>query len=394
VVDCLGDGGLTVEIHDERNHGRSVEVSFVGSLRADQQKVVGVALAHESGVISAPTGFGKTLLACAILASRKVNTLILVHRGQLLDHWRTQIQTHLGISKKEIGVFGKGRKRPTGLIDVATIQSLYQGQKVDPMIAEYGQIIVDECHHVSAFSFEQVLRSAPARYVLGLTATPIRRDGLHPIMFMQCGPLRVKVKRDKDDIPHKQEVVWRDFSPAGITPEMVVTDLYTLLAQDSNRTSLIVDSIVSCLGEGRFPLVLTERKAHLDLIHQELVSKTDASIAVLYGGQGKKARAEAMARIETTVSGPRVVLATGKLVGEGFDLLELDTLFIALPISWRGTLQQYVGRLARSSANKSLVQVHDYQDLGHPILLKMGEKRRSGYRMLGFGSRNGPQSNT
>ena len=211
-------------------------------------------------------------------------------------------------------------------------------------------------------------------------------------MFMQCGPLRVKVKQDKADIPHTQEVVWKDFSPSGVSPEMTVTNLYALLSQDSTRTSLIVDDIVSSLKEGRFPLVLTERKAHLELIHHEMVGKIEASIAVLFGGQGKKARAEAMSRIEANASTPRVVLATGKLVGEGFDLPDLDTLFIALPISWRGTLQQYVGRLARSSAYKSLVQVYDYQDLGHPILLRMGEKRRSGYRMLGFSCRPGQSS--
>jgi len=384
VVNTLHEGGFPVETHDERNHGRAIEVRFAGSLRADQQRVVDTALADETGIIAAPTGFGKTLLACAILASRKVNTLVLVHRGQLLDQWRVQLQSLLAVSRKEIGVFGQGRKRPTGLIDVAIIQSLYQAQKVDPMISEYGQIIVDECHHVSAFSFEQVLRTAPARYVLGLTATPIRRDGRHPIMFMQCGPLRVRVKREKAEVPHKQEVVWKDFSPGGIKPEMSVTDLYGLLAQDTARTALIVDNIVSCLEEGRFPLVLTERKVHLDTLLQGLVAKTDASIAVLYGGQGKTARAEAMEKIEAEGARPRIVLATGKLVGEGFDLPALDTLFLALPISWRGTLQQYVGRLARSSANKSLVRVYDFQDLGHPILLKMGEKRRSGYRMLGF----------
>jgi len=384
VIECLSAGGFTIEAHDNRNNGKDIDVSFVGSLHAEQQKVIEIVLSHETGIISAPTGFGKTVLACSILARRKVSTLILVHRGQLLDQWRAQLQALLGCSKKEIGVFGKGSKRPTGRIDVATIQSLYQGKKVDPMIMEYGQIIVDECHHVSAFSFEQVLRAAPARYVLGLTATPIRRDGLHPIMFMQCGPLRVKVKQDKSSIPHKQEVAWKDFSPTGITTDMNVTDLYALLAQDETRTALIVDNIFACLSEGRFPLVLTERKAHLDSIHQALAAKTESSIAVLYGGQGKKARASAMAMIETDAHGPRVVLATGKLVGEGFDLPELDTLFIALPISWRGTLQQYVGRLARFSANKSIVRVYDYQDLGHPILLKMGEKRRAGYKMLGF----------
>lgn len=384
VYACLKETGLKIEVFDERNDGTFIDVHFSGVLRDDQKTVVETALAHKTGIICAPTGFGKTVLACAILAERKVNTLVLVHRGQLLDQWRAQLQALLGVSKNDIGIFGKGKKKPTGRIDVATIQSLYRGQEVDPMIGEYGQIIVDECHHVSAFSFEQVLRAAPARYVLGLTATPIRRDGLHPIMFMQCGPLRVKIRRNKSDLGYRQEVVWKEVSSAAINTGMKMTDLYTELTQDSIRTSVIVDDIMSSLKEGRFPLVLTERKFHLDLIQKELASRSMVGIAVLYGGQGKKARAKAMAMIESKEAGSRVVLATGKLIGEGFDLPALDTLILALPISWRGTLQQYVGRLSREAAGKILVRVYDYQDQGHPILLRMAEKRRAGYKALGF----------
>lgn len=385
LISCLDEMGGKPDVQDERNTGSPIEVNFQGTLRDDQKKVLNTVLANETGIVSAPTGFGKTVLACSVLASRKVNTLILVHRSQLLDQWRTQLQSLLGLKRKEIGVIGKGTRRPTGRIDVATIQSLYQNQKVDPLVAEYGQIIVDECHHVSAFSFEQVLRTASARFVLGLTATPIRRDGLHPIMFMQCGPLRVKVKRDKSNAAHRQEVVWRSIpsSPA-LSTEMGMTDLYAVLAQNEKRTECVVEDVLGCLAEGRFPLVLTERKAHLDSIHKGLLAKSDASIAVLYGGQGKKARAEAMALAEAKDGTQRVVLATGKLVGEGFDLPDLDTLLIALPISWRGTLQQYVGRLSRITATKSLVRVIDYEDLGHPILSKMAERRRAGYKMLGF----------
>ena len=385
VQECLQDFGVEPQVLDERNQGHRVEISFAGTLLPEQQDVMKKVLAHDTGVLCAPTGFGKTVLACSILAARKVNTLILVHRGQLMDQWKSQMQALLELTDASIGTFGKGKKKPGGQIDIATIQSLFREKSVDPMVKNYGQIIVDECHHVSAFSFEQIHRSAPACYVLGLTATPIRRDGLHPIMFMQCGPMRVKVKRQNEESSTQQVVVWKEVPNYGsVTTEMAMTELYAALTADSKRTDLIVDDIVEALAQGRFPLVLTERKAHLDQIEERLKTKTAASIAVPYGGQGKKIRAKAMSMITEKGSGPRVLLATGKLIGEGFDLPDLDTLFIVLPISWRGTLQQYVGRLTRNLAQKSSIRVHDYFDPGHPILLKMSEKRRVGYRALGF----------
>jgi hypothetical protein len=184
------DHGIRCELRDERSMGESLDLAFVGILRPDQQAAAKAMLKHDAGVLCAPTAFGKTVTAAALIASRGVNTLVLVHRTELLRQWKERLQSFLGVGPEVVGTIGGGKARPTGRIDVAVMQSLARRGEVDDMVVHYGHVIVDECHHVSAFSFEAILKRAKAKYVLGLTATPVRRDGQQPIIFMQCGQIR------------------------------------------------------------------------------------------------------------------------------------------------------------------------------------------------------------
>jgi len=339
-------------------------------------------------VLVAPTGFGKTVIAARLISERKANTIVLVHRKSLLDQWRERLATFLGLATKEIGTFsGEGRK-PGGVIDVAAIQSLCRKGEVNDLIANYGHVIIDECHHIPAFTFERVLREAKAKYVLGLTATPIRKDGHHPIIIMQCGPIRVKVRAQNaaGQQPFRQIVIMRttDFALPVQATDPSIQDVYEALANNTARNALILRDIRDALEDGRCPLVLTERTQHLEYLAAEL-GKDIRNVIVLRGGMGKKQRAAAYEQIESVPAHEsRVILATGRYAGEGFDDKRLDTLFLAMPISWRGTLQQYVGRLHRACPGKHDVRVYDYVDRHVPVLMRMLAKRTKGYRAMGY----------
>lgn len=193
MMDFMKAHHIEVVISEERNSGNTFDFAFTGTLTMLQDGAARSMLAHNIGILSATTAFGKTVVAASIIASRKVNTLVLVHRRELMDQWKERLGTFLNLDKKNIGIVGGGKDKRTGIVDIAVIQSLNQKGNVKEYVEEYGQIIVDECHHVSAFSFEQVLKKAKAKYVLGLTATPTRQDGHQPIVLMQCGPIRIKI---------------------------------------------------------------------------------------------------------------------------------------------------------------------------------------------------------
>jgi len=193
VVALLHNHDSEIVMEDERNHGLHADVEFHGRLRDEQQTAVSELSKHDIGTLSATTAFGKTVVGAWMIAVRATNTLILVHRTQLMEQWRERLSEFLNIPTNDIGMIGGGRSNRTGRMDVALIQSLYVNKEVKDFVADYGHIIVDECHHISAVSFEQVLKHATAKYVLGLTATLTRKDGKHPIVLMQCGPVRFKV---------------------------------------------------------------------------------------------------------------------------------------------------------------------------------------------------------
>lgn len=383
-LSLLRENGITFELRDERFGGKPLDVSFVGSLRLDQEAAISEMLPHDTGVLCAPTAFGKTVTAASMIARRGVNTLVLVHRTELLKQWQERLQALLGVGKEVVGKIGGGKAKLTGKIDIAVMQSLSRQGEVNPMVEEYGHVIVDECHHVGAASFDAILKQTKAKYVLGLTATPIRRDGQQPIIFMQCGPIRHTAARPVG-APQDLEVVTHSrHGRIDLPQDAGIQDVFRNLANDRARTFAIAAEVRDAVSEGRKVLVLTERTEHLDAIKVEL-DNLQLLPFVLHGRMSRKQRTALLADLDgLPPDAPRVLLSTGKLIGEGFDHPPLDTLVLAMPISWQGTLQQYAGRLHREHASKTDVRIIDFIDTAHPALLRMWDKRQRGYRAMGY----------
>jgi superfamily II DNA or RNA helicase len=376
------------DVRDERFMGKPIDVEFQGQLRPFQEEAVSKIGNHEEGILCAPTAFGKTAVAAWFIAERKVNTLVLVHRQQLLDQWRERLAMFLNLPPKLIGHIGGGKMERTGRVDVAVLQSLHRKFEVKDFVAEYGQVIVDECHHISAFTFEQVMREVKAKYVLGLTATPTRKDGHHPVIYMQCGPVRfsMSARAMTENTPFEHKVTPRhtEFRMAPEHTDVTIQDVYGAIVNDELRNDMIAADVTRALATGRCPLLLTGRTEHLQYFATKLAGAAK-HVFVLRGGMGKKQRratAEAMAKVTEDES--RLILATGSYLGEGFDDARLDTLFLAMPISWKGTLQQYVGRLHRLHDGKRYVQVYDYIDGYVRMLARMYERRLEGYSAMGY----------
>jgi superfamily II DNA or RNA helicase/very-short-patch-repair endonuclease len=391
LLELLADLGVRTDLRDERESGRELDVTFHGQLRPEQEAAAAAMLEHDTGVLAATTAFGKTVLAAWLIAKRRVNTLILVHRRQLQEQWIERLSTFLRLPARSIGRIGGGRKKATGLLDVAVIQSLIRKGAVDDRIASYGQVIVDECHHVSAASFEEVTRQARAKFVVGLSATVTRKDGHHPIILMQCGPIRHRVSA-KEQASERQFEHLVFVRPTGFEPLRAANpnvriqfhDLYDELIRDAERNGRICDDVIAAVREGRSPLVLTERNEHLDELAGRLRPAV-RNVIVLRGGMGKKQLQEIRRNLAAISNDDaRVLLATGRYVGEGFDDPRLDALFLTLPVSWHGTIAQYVGRLHREHEGKREVCVYDYADLEVPMLARMFNRRCRGYENVGY----------
>jgi superfamily II DNA or RNA helicase len=382
---------IEVEVRDERNSGTPLGMRFHGELHPEQQLAANKMLAHDTGVLAATTAFGKTVVAAWLIAKRNVNTLVLVHRRQLQAQWVERLSAFLGVSPKAIGQIGGGRKKPTGLLDVAIIQSLVRKGVVNDLVGQYGHLVVDECHHLSAQSFGQVARRAKAKYVTGLSATVARKDGHHPIIFMQCGPVRhvVDAKVQAAARPFEHRVLVR---PTGFqarpldSPDRRVSfnALYDELIADTKRNQMICDEVVAAVAQGRSPVVLTQRNEHLQHLTEQLTPRIQ-HLVVLRGGMGRKQMRAVTDQLSSMPrEAERVLLATGRYLGEGFDDARLDTLFLTLPVSWRGTIAQYVGRLHRLHEGKREVRVYDYADLHVLMLARMFDRRCRGYEAVGY----------
>ncbi|WP_089138310.1 TOTE conflict system archaeo-eukaryotic primase domain-containing protein [Vibrio rumoiensis] len=385
VYEILKLSNIEVLVDDKRRSGvRLNSISFHGELRKEQKKAVDIISKYDIGVLHAPTAFGKTVTSIGLICRRKTNTLILVHNKQLVDQWVERLKSFLvGV---EVGVFTGTKKKPTNIIDVATYQSLLNrsDNTANPIVHQYGQIIIDECHHLSAPQYERLLGEIHAKYVLGISATLERRDGHQPIIFMQAGKVRHTIT-STSSVKFIQSLQKRDVtfdSPIQLItqePRPHISDVYRWLVENDLRNQMIISDIEAEINQGRVPIVLTERREHANLLSDMLTEKSIDN-EVLVGAMKKKLRDAVNEKLATT----KVLVATGRFIGEGFDLPRLDTLVLALPVSWKGALVQYVGRIQREYDGKSEIRVIDYVDVKIPMLKRMFAKRSRGYTALGF----------
>lgn len=389
----LHKAGVTVSVLDKRLKKKRFQLSFQGQLTAVQQNAVSEMICHDIGVLVAPPGAGKTVMGCALIAHHRVPTLILVHRQPLAVQWKEQLHTYLGLGSKEIGSFTGTKKKHSGIVDIAMLQSLARSQDLSDIRMRYGQVIIDECHHIPAASFEAVLKEIPAKFIYGLTATPYRKDRLEKILFQQCGPIRFEMEHPGHDLLEKRVVVretgFRLSEEVGARPPYHI--LIESLMKDESRMAMIVSDVVEAIRNGRFPLIIADRKEFLERLEQELcITKADQNmifdIVRMDGDLSAKERRESLHSIRTNVDGKHAIciLATASLIGEGFDLPELDTLIIASPLSFKGRLVQYAGRLHRLIEGKQSVLIHDYLDSFSPMMLKMYKNRLKAYKDMGY----------
>lgn len=401
-VDFLISNGVDVRTDDKTNPGQEIEVGFNGTLHEEQKRAVEALEVQRCGTLYATTAFGKTVTAAALIARNKVNTLILVHTKALLDQWRERLEEYLSTdfqpeeqSKKrgrrkkfqQFGALSSIENTLNSKIDIALLQSCISDNEVKPFVRNYGMVIVDECHHAPAVNFERVLREVNARFVYGLTATPIRKDGHQPIIFMQCGDIRYTSDSKSQQTQQSfrrllipRFTAHRNLKADGGNYAQVIDELI----ESESRNKQILDDIASNLAEGRTPIILTARTAHVDLLSEEC-RQICPKVFRLVGNDSAKTKREVMEQLSLIPADePLVVVATGKYVGEGFDLPRLDTLMLALPVSWKGLIAQYTGRLHRNYPGKSETRIYDYIDLRVPICDSMYRKRLHGYKAVGY----------
>ena len=374
--------GSTLELETRWPDVETLELGFQGELTGPQQTAVEEVLAHDLGMLVAPPGSGKTVMACAIIAARRLPTLVLVHRKPLLDQWRQQLTAALDLGPAQIGALAAGRDHRTGMVDLASVQTLARRDDADELTGGYGLLVVDECHHVPAVTIQRVVSRIPARFVLGLTATPYRGDGLDPLIAMQCGPIRNSAETAPSSLRLELDVHETGLK-LDLPEDAPIHQVLSAVADDPARSHQVADDVIAEMEAGRRCLVLSERKSHLARIVEQLrIHGIDPLI--LHGGMKRTSEQEVMDRLEAAADRPLILAATGQYVGEGFDCPPLDTLFLAFPVSDKGKIVQRVGRIQRPFPGKETVRVHDYLDAAVPVLARMHARRLKTYRMLGL----------
>ena len=386
VIEKLEEANAKYEIIDARETGQKIDLQFTGKLYDEQKGALKALLKEDVGILSAGTGFGKTVVASALIAGRNVNTLILVQSHALLEQWKKSIKQFLDITP---GTIAAGKDKSTGIVDIAIVNSLIEkgSDELRDRSYKYGMLIVDECHHVSAFSTENFVASFKAKYVYGLTATPIRRDGHQKIIFYQCGS--VLYSTTTKQMNAAQNFIPR-FSSFHYVPKLSesknpsINQYYEKLISNSTRNELIIADVKNAVKDGRTPLILSERIEHLNILYEKL-SDSAKNVIFITGRGTQKQKNETLEKLKAVPADESlIILATGKYAGEGFDYPRIDTLMLAMPFSWKGTLAQYCGRLHRNFAGKNEVQIFDYGDYRIPVFDRMYQNRLKGYKHLGY----------
>lgn len=395
--------GIPYTLEDARHNGKHIQVIFKGALKQNQQEAVDKMLAYDNGILDAATSFGKTVVCCNMIAVRKVNTLILLESASLLDQWVEQLNRFLEIDEELptyqtktgrvktrsslIGVLQSSKNTTTGIIDIAMAGSVFGKHGLEYKLQEYGMVIIDECHHAASETMQKVLREVKAKYIYGVTATPVREDGLQKINYMLIGPIRhrysSKERAKEQGIAH---LVYPRFTrcvnPRG--DKLEINEAYELIRDDVVRNEQIIDDAKTCIDEGRCPLILTRYIEHAKILYEKLNGYAKHTILLL-GEQSARQKKESFTRMDSIPENESLLLiATGKLIGEGFDYRRLDTLLMATPVAGESVVTQYAGRLNRDYDAKKDVIVYDYIDAHIPVFDRMYVKRLKAYKHIGY----------
>ena len=383
----LFDAGFTVEMQEDTTVPMAMDMQFTGELRPEQEEAVQVLLRHETGVLVAPPGSGKTVMACALIAARATPTAILVNRAELLQQWRVRLAEFLTIGDKQIGQLGNGRRKRRGAVDLIMMQSIAHRSGDPGVLDEDGQIIIDECHAIAASAVEAAIRTVNTRHWVGLTATPYRADQMDGLITMQCGPIRHVIDAPA---PAESRVVVHE---TAFTTDETGADgpsiqaIYTELAADEERNTLIVLQVLKAVEEERRCLILTNRLDHLDALGTAIRTRTEASVLTMHGRQTpaeRRALRDRLTELDASRE-PFVLVAIDKVAGEGIDLPALNTLFLAVPVSFRGRVIQQIGRVTRGEGHADAPPtVHDFRDTAVPLLERMHQRRRRVMKKEGF----------
>lgn len=379
---CQEHGEL-VNVIDNRLIFGVVEFNFQGSLKPFQTVAVKDMLLHDSGVLSSGTGSGKTVMALYLIAERKQPTLIIVHTKELLNQWIDRIEQFLGIPADEVGIIGAGKFTLGDRITVGMVQTLCK--RVDEVKGLFGHVIVDECHRCPSKTFSDVVTSFDAKYLLGLSATAYRRDGLGRVIYLYLGDKRHEVKKaELLDLGHlcQAQVIWHETAfDTCLDASTEYSKVLSELTQDLSRNRQICNDVAGDDCQG-IKLVLSDRRDHCTELHRILKEDHGIEATVLTGGLTAKEREVVTEKINNSTV--KVLICTGQLIGEGYDLPALETLFLATPIKFSGRLIQYVGRVLRPSPGKDRAVIHDYADINVGVLGHSARARATVYHNEGI----------